>query len=73
MGFWRFRGRATIPLATMTTERVRNLYNPMDRAYDMEGIRAHGESLDASLGSFAIGSIEKLYRVLIVPTWSLCE
>ena len=34
-----------IPLATMTAERVTNLYDLMDAAYDAAEIRAHSESL----------------------------
>ena len=37
--------QVAIPLATMTAERVTNLYDLMDAAYDAAEIRAHSESL----------------------------
>ena len=37
--------QVAIPLATMTTARVSNLYDLMDAAYDAAEIRAHSESL----------------------------
>ena len=42
--------QAAIPLATMTAERVTNLYDLMDSAYDAPEIKAHS----ASLGHVAI-------------------
>lgn len=38
--------QVALPLATMTAERVRNLYDLMDAAYDSQIIRAHSRSLD---------------------------
>jgi len=37
--------QAAIPLASMTSQRVTNLYDLMDSAYDAEAIRAHSRSL----------------------------
>ncbi len=37
--------QAAIPLATMTSQRVCNLYDLMDSAYDAPEIRAHSEAL----------------------------
>ena len=38
--------QAAIPLMTMTAQRVQNLYDLMDSAYDAEEIYAHSKSLD---------------------------
>ena len=38
--------QAAIPLMTMTAQRVQNLYDLMDSAYDAEEIHAHSNSLD---------------------------
>lgn len=38
--------QVALPLATMTAERVRSLYDLMDAAYDSQIIRAHSRSLD---------------------------
>jgi hypothetical protein len=37
--------QAAIPLASMTAQRVTNLYDLMDSAYDAEAIHAHSRSL----------------------------
>jgi hypothetical protein len=37
--------QVAIPLATLTAQRVSNLYDVMDSAYDAQTIRAHSESL----------------------------
>ncbi len=37
--------QVAIPLATMTAQRVTNLYDLMDAAYDVEGIISHSKSL----------------------------
>ncbi len=37
--------QVAIPLATLTAERVRNLYDLMDSAYDAPEIRAHSRAL----------------------------
>jgi hypothetical protein len=37
--------QVAIPLATLTAEKIVNLYDLMDSAYDVPGIIAHSESL----------------------------
>ena len=73
--------QVAIPLATLTAERVRNLYDLMDSAYDAPEIRAHSpdsllhwQAYCSGSGGYAIGFPSKhLSGLALEKSWYLAK